>query len=109
MTCILIYGPNRTRMKLGEVGLLKLAEARAKARTILAERDFGPKKNLGQTGRPTPGRALKTFFADCVVPSRLHAAEEAPVGLRVPRSPARFAIGAPPSALSVPHGRSDRH
>lgn len=41
MTYILTFGPNRTRLKLGEVGILKLAEARAKARTILAERQLG--------------------------------------------------------------------
>ena len=41
MTYILTYGPNRTRVKLGEAGIVKLADARAKARTILAERQLG--------------------------------------------------------------------
>jgi hypothetical protein len=41
MSFVLTYGPNRTRVKLGEAGILKLTEARAKARTILAERRLG--------------------------------------------------------------------
>jgi integrase len=36
-------------MKLGEVGILKLADARAKARTILAERQLGQHKPTGTT------------------------------------------------------------
>ena len=48
MTYVLVYGPNRTRVKLGEVGILKLAEARSKARTILAERQLGVYRPQGQ-------------------------------------------------------------
>jgi Arm DNA-binding domain len=52
MTYILIYGPNRTRMKLGEVGILKLAEARQKARTVLAERTLGQYRPQGPCELP---------------------------------------------------------
>lgn len=59
MTYVLVYGPNRTRVKLGEVGILKLAEARAKARTILAERQLGVYRPKGQE---TYERALVAFL-----------------------------------------------
>lgn len=45
MSYVLTYGPNRTRVKLGDVGVIKLAEARHKARTLLAERQFEPSPN----------------------------------------------------------------
>lgn len=41
MTYVLTYGPNRQRVKLGDVGIVKLSEARAKARTLLAEKQLG--------------------------------------------------------------------
>ena len=59
MTYVLVYGPNRTRVKLGEVGILKLGEARAKARTILAERQLGVYRPKGQE---TYERALEAFL-----------------------------------------------
>ncbi len=60
MTYVLIYGPNRTRVKLGEVGVLKLTEARTKARTILAERQLGQYRPQGHL---TYEDALEGFLA----------------------------------------------
>ena len=62
MTYILIYGPNRTRVKLGEVGIVKLVDARQKARTILAERQLGVHQPKGQE---TYERALQGFLEAC--------------------------------------------
>src|SRR5207247_1573665 len=59
MSFVLTYGPNRTRLKLGEVGILKLAEARLKARTILAERQLGQYQPKGQVTYET---ALEGFL-----------------------------------------------
>jgi integrase len=52
-------GANRRRVKLGEVGVLKLADARTKARTILAEKQLGRHLPLGST---TYQEALETFL-----------------------------------------------
>ena len=60
MSYVLTYGPNRARVKLGEVGILKLAEARSKARTILAERQLGVYQPRGQE---TYESALGRFLA----------------------------------------------
>lgn len=49
MSFVLTYGANRTRVKLGEVGILKLADARQKARSILAERQLGQYRPKGHT------------------------------------------------------------
>ncbi len=38
---VLTFGANRQRVKLGDVGILKLSDARTKARKILAERQLG--------------------------------------------------------------------
>jgi len=38
---VLIMGANRQRIKLGDVGIIRLAEARAKAKTLLAEKQLG--------------------------------------------------------------------
>lgn len=59
MSFVLTYGPNRARVKLGEVGILKLAEARQKARTILAERQLGQYQPKGQVTYET---ALEGFL-----------------------------------------------
>lgn len=59
MSYVLTYGPNRNRVKLGEVGILKLADARAKARTILAERQLGVYRPKGQE---TYENALQAFL-----------------------------------------------
>lgn len=59
MSFVLTYGPNRSRIKLGEVGILKLAEARQKARTILAERQLGQYQPKGQV---TYEAALQGFL-----------------------------------------------
>jgi integrase len=67
MTYVLIYGPNRARMKLGEVGILKLAEARQKARTILAERQLGQHRPKGHF---TYQDALQGFLAAASVKNR---------------------------------------
>jgi integrase len=57
MTYILIYGPNRTRVKLGEVGIVKLVDARRKARTILAERQLGVHQPKAKKPTNKPYRA----------------------------------------------------
>jgi integrase len=59
MSYVLTYGANRQRIKLGDVGIVKLAEAREKARTILAERQLGIRQ---ATGNETYERALATFL-----------------------------------------------
>jgi hypothetical protein len=59
MTYVLVNGPNRTRTKLGEVGILKLADARLKARSILAERQLGQYRPKGHT---TYREALDAFL-----------------------------------------------
>jgi len=41
MSYVLTYGANRQRIKLGDVGVVKLADARERARDILAERQLG--------------------------------------------------------------------
>jgi hypothetical protein len=38
---VLTYGANRRRIKLGDVGVVKLADARDQARNILAQRQLG--------------------------------------------------------------------
>jgi hypothetical protein len=47
MTFVLTYGANRQRIKLGEVGVVKLTDAREQARNILAERQLGIRQALG--------------------------------------------------------------
>jgi integrase len=59
MSYVLTYGANRQRIKLGDVGIVKLAEAREKARTILAERQLGMRQ---ASGRETYERALDLFL-----------------------------------------------
>lgn len=59
MSYVLTYGANRQRIKLGDVGIVKLAEAREKARTILAERQLGLRQ---ASGRETYERALNLFL-----------------------------------------------
>jgi integrase len=59
MTYVLVYGPNRTRVKLGEVGIVRLAEARQAARMLLAERQLGQEPSKGQT---TYQEALSAFL-----------------------------------------------
>jgi hypothetical protein len=56
---VLTYGPNRQRLKLGDVGILKLADARQKAKNILAERQLGVHVSIRS---PTYQDALKTFL-----------------------------------------------
>ncbi len=38
---VLTHGPNRQRIKLGDVGIIKLSEAREKAKNLLAEKQLG--------------------------------------------------------------------
>lgn len=59
MSYVLTYGANRQRIKLGDVGIVKLAEAREKARTILAERQLGMRQ---ASGKETYERALDLFL-----------------------------------------------
>jgi integrase len=59
MSYVLTYGPNRQRLKLGDVGILKLADARQKAKTILAERQLGVHV---ATRTPSYQDALATFL-----------------------------------------------
>ncbi len=44
MSYVLTYGPQRKRVKIGDVGIVKLADARTKAKTILAQRQLGFKE-----------------------------------------------------------------
>ena len=67
MTYVLIYGPNRTRVKLGEVGILKLGDARQKARTLLAERQLGVHQ---PKGHETYERAVAGFLDACRAKNR---------------------------------------
>ncbi|MBV9829705.1 MAG: integrase family protein [Alphaproteobacteria bacterium] len=59
MSFVLTYGANRQRIKLGDVGVVKLADAREQARNILAERQLGMRQ---ATGRETYERALAAFL-----------------------------------------------
>ncbi len=59
MAYVLTLGANRRRVKLGEVGILKLADARTKARTILAEKQLGHHAPVGST---TYQEASATFL-----------------------------------------------
>jgi integrase len=59
MSYVLTYGPNRQRIKLGDVGVVKLAAAREKARDILAERQLGMRQ---ASGNETYERALAAFL-----------------------------------------------
>jgi integrase len=59
MSYVLTYGANRQRIKLGDVGIVKLADARDRARDILAERQLGMRQ---ATGRETYEAALATFL-----------------------------------------------
>jgi integrase len=59
MCYVLTYGANRQRVKLGDVGVIKLAAAREEARNILAERQLGIRQATGAT---TYERALTTFL-----------------------------------------------
>ncbi len=59
MSDVLTYGANRERIKLGDVGIVKLAEAREQARNILAERQLGMRQ---ASGTETYERALATFL-----------------------------------------------
>jgi integrase len=59
MTYVLVVGANRKRLKLGNVGILKLAEARTAARLKLAEKQLGINQH---TSAPTYNDALATFL-----------------------------------------------
>ena len=59
MSYVLTYGANRQRIKLGDVGVVKLADAREQARNILAERQLGIRQ---ASGTETYERALATFL-----------------------------------------------
>src|SRR6266851_4083586 len=59
MSYVLTYGANRERIKLGDVGIVKLAEAREQARNILAERQLGMRQ---ASGTETYERSLATFL-----------------------------------------------
>ena len=67
MSYVLTYGPNRTRVKLGKVGVLKLVEARTKARTILAERQLGVHR---PRSRETYEEALQAFLKAAAAKNR---------------------------------------
>jgi integrase len=59
MSYVLTYGPNRKRIKLGDVRIIKLGDARTKAKTILAERQLGVHRS---DGAATYHDALETFL-----------------------------------------------
>ena len=56
---VLPYGANRQRIKLGDVGIVKRAEEREKARAILAERQLGVHQ---ASDRESHERALDPFL-----------------------------------------------
>lgn len=56
---VLVVGANRTRIKIGDVGVIKLADARTAARTKLAEKQLGIEQH---TNAPTYNDALATFL-----------------------------------------------
>ena len=56
---VLVMGANRQRIKLGDVGIIRLAEARAKARTLLAEKQLGVHRAASS---PMYKSALDTFL-----------------------------------------------
>jgi integrase len=60
MSFVLTYGADRKRVKIGDVGIIKLTEARAEARRILAERTLG--KDIPPS--MTVEAALAVFLAD---------------------------------------------
>jgi integrase len=57
---VLTYGPERRRIKLGDVGVVKLADARAQARDRLSRHQLGLEK---ETGSPTFETARAEFLA----------------------------------------------
>jgi hypothetical protein len=59
MTYVLVVGANRKRIKIGDVGILRLADARTAARTRLAEKQLGIRQH---TSAPTYNDALATFL-----------------------------------------------
>lgn len=58
---VLVVGANRQRVKLGEVGIVRLAEARVAAKNLLAERQLGTHRQLSS---PTYKTALDDFLAE---------------------------------------------
>jgi integrase len=56
---VLTYGPERKRVKLGDVGVVKLADARAQARDRLARYQLGQED---ETGSPAFETALEEFL-----------------------------------------------
>lgn len=59
MSYVLTFGPNRQRVKLGDVGIVKLSEARQKAKTLLAEKQLG---RHSPTKAPAYATALDEFL-----------------------------------------------
>jgi integrase len=60
---VLTYGPARKRLKLGDVGVVKLADARAEARNTLSRYQLGLEK---ETGSPKFETARANFLAASV-------------------------------------------
>jgi len=58
---VLVVGANRQRIKLGDVGVVKLADARSEARNRLAQKQLG---TLQPTASQTYDTALETFLAE---------------------------------------------
>lgn len=59
MSYVLVLGANRKRIKIGDVGVLKLSQARETARSKLAEKQLGLYQH---TTAPTYKDALETFL-----------------------------------------------
>jgi Arm DNA-binding domain len=57
---VLTYGPDRKRIKLGDVGVVRLADARAQARQRLSRYQLGQEK---ETGSPIFKDAVDEFLA----------------------------------------------
>jgi len=58
---VLTFGPNRQRVKLGDVGTIKLADARTAARNIAAQRQLG---QYVPTRSPTYQAAMEDYLAE---------------------------------------------
>ena len=67
LSYVLTYGANRQRIKLGDVGVVKLADAREQARNILAERQLGMRQ---ASGTETYERALAVFLEAATAKNR---------------------------------------
>ena len=62
---VLTYGPERRRIKLGDVGVVKLADARAQARDRLSRHRLGLEKETGSPTLNRPAAKLTSLASAC--------------------------------------------